>query len=167
MTNRLDTGNERGMALIVVLIMLLLLTILGASVLSSTVSDLRITGNSRSSIDVFFAADAALEYAQSNSEIYSNMISQGNLKATWPGPVAGQKYPGYAPVAVGNLNAHVKVDYLSTGPVPPDMGTETDSGLGSGSGFVANYYAVSVVGNGSNDESRAEIEAQVIKLAPK
>ena len=159
-----NTGNEEGMALIVVLIMILLLTILGTSVLTSTVSDLRITGNNRSSMDAFFAADAALEYAGTNSVIYSNMVLQDGI-TTWPGG-SGQEYPGYAPVAVGALSAHVKVDYIGTGPIPADMGTEADSGLGSGTGFVANHYAVSVVGKGNNG-SRAEVEAQVIKIAPK
>lgn len=160
-------GDERGIALIVVLVMLLLLSILGATVLSSTTADLRMTGYSRNSTASFYAADAALEYAETNPDIYTSILPTA---PTWPKAAdSSKKYPGYAEVKVGKNNAYVKVDYLSTGPVPVEMGTEADSGLGTGTGFLANYYVVSVIGEGAapTDNSRTEIESQVVKVVPK
>ncbi len=162
-------GNERGIALIVVLIMLLLLSILGATIMTSTTSELRITGNTRNSENILFSADAALEYAESSNDIFSQMVSvAGDPKATWPQAGTGNSPDGnYQSVQVGNNTAYVKVEYLTTGPVPAGMGTEVDSGLGSGTGFLANYYAVSAYANGTNNDSRAELESQVIKIVPK
>lgn len=174
---RAAVGNERGMALIIVLIMLLLLSILGATILTSTTSDLRITGTTRNVENTFFTADAAMEYAESSDLIYSALIpdtTQANH--IWP-PAGGGDWPlgnstdpsfkTYKTVQVGNQTAEVKVEYLNTGPVPAGMGSQTDSGLGSGTGFQANYYVVSVVAMGTNNDSRMELESQVIKIVPK
>src|SRR5512137_688914 len=80
--------NDRGMVLILVLIMLVLLSILGATVLTSTTSDLRVTSNYRNLDDIFYTADAAMDYAQAYGTIYTSILPA--TATVWPAPGAGK-----------------------------------------------------------------------------
>jgi Tfp pilus assembly protein PilX len=181
--------NDRGMALILVLICLLLLSILGVTVLTSATSDLRITGNYRKLDDAFYAAESAMEFAQADGIIYSTLLPATSTH--WPVPGAGvvinsdgsmsttthTDYPDYNKMTLppnGSPNtdvAYIKVDYLSTGAVPSGLGTEVDAGLGSGTGFKANFYVVNVIGTtqdaANNELSHVELESHIVRVVPK
>ncbi len=178
--------NDRGVALILVLIMIVLLSILGATVLTSTTSDLHITTNYRNLDDAFFAADAGMEFSEANGIIYSSLLPA--TATVWPAPSTGvivnddgtpgtqpnTRYPDYNRVTVYKNAArtvkdyaHVKVNYLSTGAVPSGMGTEVDAGLGSGTGFKANFYVVNVIGESPTTNSHVELESHIVRIVPK
>jgi hypothetical protein len=179
--------NERGMVLILVLIMLVLLSILGATVLTSTTSDLRITSNYRNLDEVFYTADAAMDFAQAYGTIYTSILPA--TATVWPATGAGKivnddgtmsvtanaEYPDYNRITVFKDAArtirnfaHVKVDYISTGAVPPGMGTEVDAGIGSGTGFKANFYALNVIADGQTpNNSHVELESHIVRIVPK
>jgi len=183
--------NDRGMVLILVLIMLVLLSILGVTVLTSTTSDLHITSNYRNLDDTFYTADAVMDFAQADGIIYSSLLPA--TATVWPAAGAGVKvnddgsmstnantaYPDYNRVTVYKdaaktikSYAHAKVNYISTGPVPPGMGTEVDAGLGSGTGFKANFYVVNVIADPTADGqaanvSHVELESHIVRIVPK
>jgi type II secretory pathway pseudopilin PulG len=159
-------NNESGIALIVVLIVLVLLSILGATVLTTSTSELRIVGNYRNLQTAFFTADAAIEFAHTNGSIYSSLIP--GTTESWPKPHEGSSTVdnNYNEITIGGNTARVKVDYVETGSVPAGSGTEIDAGLGSGSGFKANYFNVDVIGNGPNN-SEVEIESYLARIIPK
>ena len=178
--------NDRGAALILVLIMIVLLSILGATVLTSTTSDLHITANSRNLDDAFYTAEAGLDFSEANGIIYSALLPA--TATVWPAPGAGKilnddgtlsassnpTYPNYNRVTVYKdaartvrNYAHVKVDYISTGAVPSGLGTEVDAGLGSGTGFKANFYVVDVIGENPASHSHVELESHIVRVVPK
>jgi hypothetical protein len=68
--------RERGIALVLALIMLLLLSILGFMVVDTTTSDLRISGNIRNANAAFFNGDGALSLA-TNPNTVSGMLLSG------------------------------------------------------------------------------------------
>ena len=158
--------NERGIALITVLIVLLLLSILGATVLSTSTSELGIVGNYRNMQHAFFTADAAVDFATTNGMIYTSIIP--GTTNSWPIPGEGTSSvdPDYNEVTIGGNTARAKVDYVETGPLPAGTGSEVDAGIGSGGGFKANYFSVSVIGSGPN-KSQVEIESYVARVVPK
>lgn len=166
-------GDEQGIAMVVVLVMLLLLTILGTTVFISSTTELRVSGNYRNDIETFYNADAAMEYAQTLNVIYTFLGTGTNN--VWPTPGAGtassdRDYNEIQLDASGSKKALVKVDALMrSGSMPPGLGTEEDSGLSSGGSSVkygANYYAVSVIGIGPNN-AKTELETQIVKIVPK
>ena len=178
--------NDRGAALILVLIMIVLLSILGVTVLTSTTSDLHITANSRNLDDAFYTAEAGLDFSEANGIIYSALLPA--TATVWPAPGAGKilnddgtlsassnpTYPNYNRVTVYKdaartvrNYAHVKVDYISTGAVPSGLGTEVDAGLGSGTGFKANFYVVDVIGENPASHSHVELESHIVRVVPK
>jgi hypothetical protein len=173
-------NNEQGVALILVLVMLLLLSVLGFTVLSTSTSELKIAGNYKAMQAAFFTADSAVNYAYTCSKIYSSIIP--GTKDSWPDTSSGEvgkvlnpdgtptadnsPDSNYNQIPIGENTALVRVDYAETGPLPVGMGSEVDAGIGSGGGFKANYYSVSVKGSGPNN-SRVDIDSYVARIVPK
>lgn len=170
--------NEDGVALITVLIVLLLLAILGATVLTSSTSELKIVGNYRNMQNAFFTTDAAVEFAVTNGSIYTALIP-GTMES-WPkagegvvldangNPTATESSdPNYNEIAIGGGTAKIKVDYIESGAVPPGSGSEVDVGLGSGTGFKANYFTVDVIGSTQANNAQVEIESHIARIIPK
>ena len=165
--------------MVIVLVTLLLLTILGTTVFMSSTSELRISGNYRNDIESFYNADASMEYSQTLSTIYTAL----GTSDAWPAPGTGKNLTtnedspaGYRNYNVfqldpaGTKTALIKVETLTRGGgLPPGFGTEEDSGVGlggSGAKYAANYYVVSVIGNGPNN-AKSELESQIVKVVPK
>lgn len=137
--------SESGVALVLVLWMLLILSMLGGLAASTSVTELGIVANYRTSEIAFNTADAAVEYATTDPAIYTG-IGAG----TW----------GPNNVAVGgNVAQNVTVTFLATGNPP------TGSKIGTKS-LQANYFAISATGTGPNT-SEATVEGQIAKMVPK
>lgn len=166
-------GNEDGIVLIIVLITLVLLSLLGTSLLDSTTTELKITGNRRNNQVAFYAADAALQFAQSYGPIY--LLLNGTT-TVWPAPGEGHSLDSsftdgaatltdYNTITLpNNATAQVKVEYIGSGNIPPGYGTQEDSSM-SGSSFKANYFVTTAIATEANNSS-ATIEAQVAKVVP-
>ncbi len=160
-------SNERGVALIIALIMLMLLGILGAWALSTSTTELRITGNYRNSQNAFYAADAAVEYGQAYDAIYSAIVADtANVNHVCPpactGLSAGSK-PGFINVpGLGTNSADVKVEWILKGDLPPGGGYSAEEG----DKFQANYFAVTSAGYGPN-KTEVDIESRVARVVPK
>lgn len=171
-------GDDRGMAIIIVMIMLLLLSILGMTMLTSTTADLQIAGNYRNNLEAFYAGDAAVQFGESFSSIYTQIIP--NVTASWPPP--GQGYildanywpqtskpntsqPNYNHIQISSTtSADVKVELTGSGGLPAGYGSQEDAGTG-GMSFKANYYAVSVIAYGPNNTS-AQFESSIARVIP-
>ena len=171
-------ADDRGMMLIVVLIMLLLLSILGMTMLTSTTTDLQIAGNYRNSLETFYTGDAALQFGETFSSIYTQLIP--NVATSWPLPgqgsvlasttylptsTANTSQPNYNHIQVSaNDSADVKVELVGSGGLPVGYGSQEDAGNG-GMSFKANYYAISVIAYGRNN-STAQFESSIARVIP-
>lgn len=167
--------NERGAALIIVLIMLLLLIILGTSLFTSSVTEIKVAGNYRNNLEAFFSADAAVEFATTYSAIYTSL---NGTTASWPAPGQGKILNGsfavtgvnadpfkdYNRITIPGTNdtAQVKVELVkSRGNPPPGYGFQEDAGAGP----KFNQFVVTVVANGPNN-ARSDIESGVMRIVP-
>jgi len=92
---RFNFGNQKGVALVVALIMLLILTFIGISSISSSIFEAKISGNERFGSAAFYAADGGVEVGISripDITAYSGTIGSdesyrsGSLTATSPQP---------------------------------------------------------------------------------
>lgn len=81
-------NNERGIALVLTMSMLVILTLLGIMVLNSTDTELSITSNYRVASDAFVAAELASEYASQrvvNDQVtISDLSTESALTAALP-----------------------------------------------------------------------------------
>lgn len=153
--------NERGIVLIIVLVMLVLLSILGATVLTNSTSELRVTGNYRNQQQALFAAEGGFEQGQISDAIYS-MIP--NIGETWYGTIS---YTSAGVVTVtkdaiaeaGAVNtAQVAATNIGSGPPPPGSGFDDT--------FQANLYDLDVTGFGP-DNTEIAINSSIARMQAK
>lgn len=151
--------NEKGVALVLALVMIVVMTLLGVFALSTTEGELGIVNNYKSAYAAFYNGDAAMEYGQTAGDIYST-ITPGGVER-WP------DHPtNYNTLVVDdgdpnttNYTADVRVDYITKGALPP--GVISDPEL-----FQAFYFLVSVKGTGPNN-AEAPMESQIARVVPK
>jgi hypothetical protein len=154
-------GNERGVALILALVMLVLLTILGAMVLDTSSTELKIAGNFRNTQTAFYCADAGLGYASNPNTLISSF---SGTMGTVDGAAA------VSPVlSVGTCTVQVKTTLLGRGSLPSgavydqDL-TQMDPVTGkSVPRFYGLYFAMKSDGRGAMNTDVA-VEAGVAQV---
>jgi hypothetical protein len=138
------TGNERGMALILALVMLVLLTILGAWALDTSSTDLKIAGNSTKFLNAFYTADGGIGFAINPTKLTETYLAANNTKTF--------------PQNIGSGSAVIIAQFLTPGPLP--QGSIYDSELENGKPkFSGLYFAVNSTGN-----SAVALEAGVVQV---
>lgn len=141
-------GNERGMALVLALIVMFLMSLLGTMLIANSTSETKGAMNYRVKQDSFYAAERAIEYARTDVNIYG-AIGSGSVNI----PLAGVS------LASGTSDATGTVTYLSSGNPPRGSGVDVTE-------FQANFYAVNAAGTGPAN-SRTETETSVARIIPR
>jgi Tfp pilus assembly protein PilX len=121
-------NNERGIALVLSLIMLVLLAILGTWVLNTSSTELRIAGNATNQENSFYCGESGLAYATHPDILklyHSNAIALGNEDQSMPFPPAGP------PITAGNCNYSGSIEHVGSGQVANKKGKPFDSTMGS------------------------------------
>lgn len=141
-------GNQQGMALLLVVCLLAMLSLLGFFALNTTDVELAIAGNRHTRQQAFYAAERAVEYVLADATL---------LRAADSGEVVLD--PGRAAVVAAETASGIDpedlclVRYLSEGPVPPESGSDPTR-------FALRSYRITAVGAGPAG-ARARVEAQV------
>ncbi len=146
--------KERGMVLVLALVMLALLTILGAWAVGTASTDLTIAGNFRSTQNAFYAADAALACAANPDTLtaaYLYIVATGGT-AEWS-----------QVVSIGTVTANIKVDFLGSGPLPPGSRYYGELDVNGNPRFHGLYFAVNAECNAANN-AVAAVEAAVVQV---
>lgn len=147
--------NEKGVALVMAMVMLVLMSILGALAISTSTTEIGISGNYKNSQVAFYTADAAIERAQTDSSIYSSIVP--GTTDSWQNTASWSVGSG---TSSGTISAgNVKVEYLTSGALPPGSGSDPES-------FQAYYFLATVTAAGPNN-SEYSAEAQMARVVPK
>ena len=111
------TNRQQGMALVMSLIMLLLITILGVSAVRMSALDTQVSGNSIFSVLVFQGAESALSRSTSNKNHF-NLIAPATNRGT-PSVIASSNYPAEDVTGGGKLNSSGEIEFegILNGPV--------------------------------------------------
>jgi Tfp pilus assembly protein PilX len=155
-------NNQCGMALITALIMLLLLTILGAWAVDTSTAELRITRNYRNTREAFYAADAAINYGQTDAAIYAAIKpDRTSPDCVWPrkGNGNGVDRDFNAVPGLGANSADVRVEFVASGPPPPGSGADPEMSQGL-------YFIVTAKGWGPQ-YTEVAVESQVVRIVPR
>lgn len=147
--------DERGVALVLALWMLVILGLAGAMLLDGATVEMRISANDRHAQTALYTADGAIQYARSDPAIYTTI---GDGTGAFPAGAPAGTYTANN-VAIGaNTAQSINVTYLGLGPPP----------LGSGlpATFQAQYFSVQATGVGPNN-AQALVESQVGRIIPK
>lgn len=166
-TPRVPAGGkgERGVALVIALVMLVLLTILGAWVLNSASTDIHISGNYRNNQQAFYVGDAAINYltnANTLTEAYSGMSGTNNSYCLGP----GCNKPA-TPLTMSSVSSQATatgtVEFLRSGPLPLGSAYDSDVDYNGNPQFHGLYFNVQTSGTGMNN-AQAVIEAGVVQV---
>jgi len=152
----LRLSDKKGVALVVALIMLLILTFIGISAISTTTFETKITGNERVRTDAFYASEAILQVGLKRvPDNYYQPIPRMKIGADsygWSGAPTDKEAPKPA-------------QYL--GPCPPPIekgrgGFElSDSPTGYHQRTPGNFSQFQINATGESFGATKEIEAQV------
>ena len=74
--------REQGIALVIALVFLLMLTILGVAVMDTASMEGRMSGNTQEMNRAFQAAESAIENVFKDGTVYNNLIYPGNIATT-------------------------------------------------------------------------------------
>jgi Tfp pilus assembly protein PilX len=141
-------------ALVIALVMLVLLTILGAWVLNSASTDIHISGNYRNNQQAFYVGDAAINYltnANTLSAAYTAMT--GTNYSYTPPPL---------PMSVVS-QATGTVEFLRSGPLPLGSAYDSNVDYNGNPQFHGLYFNIQSSGTGMNN-AQAVIEAGVVQV---
>jgi hypothetical protein len=159
-----NVNDQRGIALVLALIMLMLLSILGTFALTTSSTELFIAGNYRDMQRAFYAGDAALELVlHGGSPNLYKTLAEGATSPT-PGTGTSLKNKDYNTINFGGITADVKVKYLGKGKVP--TGGDPRRKYPSGDDFEAAFYLISTTGVGPNG-AMLDMEALTYRVVQK
>jgi Tfp pilus assembly protein PilX len=170
--SKLILGNQSGVALVVALLMIVILSLIGIASSSNSTFEIRLSGNKRGSTDAFYAANGG---AKSVYPIIANFNTSG----------------GYIAVTQSALPTELQtesIDLARTAPTldlpggvsfaaPPQVTiyhttvTKVPRGLGmSAIAFQYNYYIIDSIGQDQMDlsliRSNCEIREKILRLIP-
>jgi hypothetical protein len=148
-------GNERGVVLVLALVMLALLAILGAWALDTSSTELKIAGNSRKTQNAFYAAEAALACAVNPNTLSSAYVSTG---------ATGSATKWSQVISIGATTANMTVDYLGSGALPAGSIYDADLDVNGTPRFHGFYFAVNTEGN-AGDNAVVAVESVVVQVA--
>ena len=141
-------NNEQGSVLIASLLTLALLTLIGIGAISTTTSDMHVSGNEKSYKLAFYAAEAARGYVAASPALYGpNNITVG-----------GKVYlPNNADDSLGSTqNFSGDVEYIGSSAPPRGSGFQVGK-------FKAHRYAMTISGHAILD-AESEIEAGFYRI---
>jgi type IV pilus assembly protein PilX len=148
-------ADQRGVALILALSMLVILSLLGALALSVSTTDIKLSGNLKNQQNAFFAAEAAVEYAMGNVDI---------VQSTGTTDLNSGDHPSRLSMGGTKLDPNTtnQVDSLGAGELPDSLADRFGREK-----FGGAYYTISVTGLGVNERSQARIEAERVRIYQK
>ena len=149
------TVNERGVALILTLVMLVVLGLLGALSLSTSSTELHIAGNYRNAQIAFYNADVIEGYGPNNVTVLSSI--KPYVVNSYPSGTTGYQTVTMPSGAAGSTR--VRVTFLCAS--LPTAGMKLDQEI-----FLAYHFLVTTVGKGYNN-SEFVSESEVVQIGPR
>ncbi|MBI3620611.1 MAG: pilus assembly PilX N-terminal domain-containing protein [Nitrospirae bacterium] len=137
-------GQERGAALVMSLVIMLVLTFLGIIAMLTSTTELSLSGNYRLSKEAYYAADGGMTYVLRDKQYFA--LTNPTTLTTPNFPVGG------VDLTVNGASASGTVELLASNQAAPD---NTGNDVTINGQVHANYYKVTSLGSGNlNSQSR-------------
>ena len=139
-------NNEKGTALLIAVVFMLLLTIIGFSAITTSTFEIQIAGNDKISKMVFYAADSGISYVAVSPDLYGTDNTTENVSVSFPD--SGDSTATYS--LSDKLQVNGDVLYLGKSQMP------AGSGYSAGTVFAIHYEIESNGTGPSNGASTVE-----------
>jgi hypothetical protein len=147
--------NQSGMALVVALIMIIILTLIGLASTFTSTFEIKLSGNKRGATDAFYAADSGVQVVMANIENFD-----------LPGKYVNNKYNPFKDSNNPNpTNAKVEITYNSN-----QEGAPRGMGFSATGNYEFRYYLIESTGYDQMEfspiKSTCTIQQKVVRLIP-
>ncbi|SHJ34999.1 PilX N-terminal [Malonomonas rubra DSM 5091] len=161
--------NQRGSILIIAMLLLAIMSVLGTVLMSTSTTEIQISGNYRNKQESFYVADRALEYSMRSASDFSGTVDLYNDQNT--SLATPTLHRNLIELGNGGLEASTitttddrnSVTFINAG--PPPVGSGSDASLFEARNYVGN--AVGLFPINTNNPSRTELRSQFAKIVPK
>jgi hypothetical protein len=174
--------NESGVALVVALLMIVILSLIGLASSSTSTFEIRLSGHKRGAADAFYTADGGTQSVMPNVGNFN--ISSGyvpvvtnSLPVELQNEYIDQRYPPNPAAPPANFFSLPTGISLADAPqvtiyrIDPNLVKKVPRGLGlSATAFQYNYYIIDAIGEDQMDssavKSNCEIRQKIVRLIP-
>ncbi len=167
--SKLILGNQSGVALVVALLMIVILSLLGIASSSNSTFEIKLSGNKRGTTDAFYAADGGSKSVLPNIANFNTSSGYITNLGTLPTELQSESID----MRMMAPTLDVPVSFTT----PPQVTiyhttvTRVPRGLGmSAIAFLYNYYIIDAIGQDQMDlsliRSNCEIREKVVRLIP-
>ena len=169
--SKLILGNQSGVALVVALLMIVILSLLGIASSSNSTFEIKLSGNKRGSTDAFYTADggakAVLPDVTNFNTSSGYTTSLGTLPAELQTESIDQKRTSPTLVVPSGVSfassPQVTIYHTTVAKIPRGLGT-------SALAFKYNYYIIDSIGQDQMDfslvRSNCEVREKIVRLIP-
>ena len=142
-------GNERGVVLVVAMVLLAVLTFVGLAAIFNSSVELRRSGDYRTAMEVFYSAEAAIETIK-NDGYYATTTTSMDF------PAAAHPDPDARSLALGDTTASGTIRFVTSGNPPPGYGF-------SAKDSSASYFIIEATGTASGvTHTQEELTARIL-----
>lgn len=128
--------TQRGAALVIAIMILLVLTVIGIYAVTTSTIDTKISGYQRFNTNAFYAADAGIDFVLATNPFADILCTNPPCTPSPPNP--------YTNPAGAAIQFQANVTYQGDTPPPPEMG------IGMRAGFWAYHYELDSAGTAPN-----------------
>jgi len=169
--SKLILGNQSGVALVVALLMIVILSLIGIASSSNSTFEIRLSGNKRGSTDAFYTADGGAKSVLPDMANFNTSngytTSLGTLPTELQSESIDQRRTSPTLVVPGGVSfttpPQVTIYHTTATKVPRGLGT-------SAIAFQFNYYIIDSIGQDQMDlsliSSSCEIREKIVRLIP-
>jgi len=169
--SKLILGNQSGVALVVALLMIVILSLLGIASSSNSTFEMKLSGNKRGSTDAFYTADGGANSVLPDSANFNTSsgytTSLGTLPTELQTEFIDQRRTSPTLVVPGGVSftspPQVTIYHTTVTKVPRGLGM-------SAVAFQYNYYIIDSIGQDQMDlsliRSNCEIREKIVRLIP-
>lgn len=149
-------ADEKGIALILTLSMLVILSVLGVIVLTSSTTEVGISGNYKSSQQALYAAERTVEYVMASDSILKNDPGE-EIDLNTETETDGNTYASKVTVGSTGLlsTGENKVRIIGAGELTPALKAKW------GPDWKGYYYGINITGSGPQGKSTNRVNAQM------
>jgi hypothetical protein len=167
--SKLILGNQSGVALVVALLMIVILSLMGIASSSNSTFEIKLSGNKRGTTDAFYAADGGSKSVLPNIANFNT--SSGYITNLGTLPTELQSESIDMRMIAPTLDLPVPFTTQPQVTIYHTTATKVPRGLGmSAIAFLYNYYIIDAIGQDQMDlsliRSNCEIREKIVRLVP-
>jgi hypothetical protein len=167
--SKLILGNQSGVALVVALLMIVILSLMGIASSSNSTFEIKLSGNKRGTTDAFYAADGGSKSVLPNIANFNTSSGYITNLGTLPTELQSESIDMRRTAPTLDLPVPFTTQPQVT--IYHTTATKVPRGLGmSAIAFLYNYYIIDAIGQDQMDlsliRSNCEIREKIVRLVP-